>query len=113
MEQTPRNPKAEENLNHINHDNLRQTKESKFPQNIPAILPYEAKQALLRDFNGNPRQSRKNGQEVVEEIVNDVEKDEEEEQQQQDQHFLYGNAPILEYQISDGKRGTIRKTPRK
>lgn len=27
-------------------------------------------------------------------------------------HFFYGNAPVLEYRLSDGAAGAVQKTPR-
>merc|ERR1719273_846026 len=56
-------------------------------QNIPVHLPYEAKQALLREL-----QSRN--------------------ERNMDQPFFY-SAPVMEYNLSNGEQGAVGQTPRK
>ena len=39
--------------------------------------------------------------------------EEEAKKQQQSNHFFYGNAPVLEYRLTDGSSGAVeQKTPR-
>jgi len=56
-------------------------------QNIPAILPYEAKQALLRELSRNERKM-------------------------EDDHFFY-SAPVMEFNLANGQTGSVGQTPRK
>ncbi len=65
---------------------------------IPAVLPYEAQQALLRSHRNLD----------LDETV-----EHKKEQQKLADHFLYGNHPVVEYQLSDGSKGNLNKTPRK
>jgi len=66
---------------------LSQQNKGRSLQNIPVHLPYEAKQALLREL-----QSRN--------------------QRNMDQPFFY-SAPVMEYNLSNGEQGTVGQTPRK
>ena len=89
--------------------------------NIPAILPYEAKVALLREISQTDRKSAdepevekidrgtgksgkkqapKNGAEV-EDIDDSL-----------DEHFFYGNHPVMDYKLSDGSKGNVDQVPR-
>lgn len=104
----------------------RETKEAKFHppmiQNIPAFLPYEAKQALLHAMN-NPSSTRQS--KTVDAKENKEAKKEKEQEKEAgsarenrgddsfDQHFFYGNEPILHYKLADNSEGTVRKTPRR
>ncbi len=78
-----------------------------FVESLPAILPYEAKQAVLR----NQRELDLEPNEVsvdpghssslpLKRAADSTE------------HFLYGNMPVVEYRLSDGSGGTVGKTPR-
>ena len=75
----------------------RTTKKLRFPElngaefnikSIPAYLPYEAKQALLHQLKQNKAKSTSQ------------------------QHFLYGNAPIMGYKLADESAGSVEKAPR-
>ena len=79
-------------------------------KNIPAVMPYEARQALLREI--------RRGKRKLDLSSTKVEKLKEERQEPREQpdsaeHFLYGNMPVVEYQLSDGTGGTVGKTPRR
>ena len=138
----------------------RQTKDAKLAdndnqiQNIPAIMPYEAKQALLRKMGRGQRKldNHKTSQESenpAKENDNKLGDNKQDFSSQENlnkgvktnhqtgakqtpedanvvdvnqpnvkittsaEHFLYGNMPVLEYQLSDGTGGSIPKTPRK
>lgn len=58
-------------------------------QNIPAILPYEAKEALLRELSRKDRKM---------EVENG--------------HFFY-SAPVMDFNLANGQQGSIGQTPRK
>ena len=83
--------------------------------NIPPHFPHEGKAMLIRDMRNidleeaaattttttpsspPPKSPRK----------------EEKKQPELDEHFFYGNVPVLEYQLSDGSGGTVKQTPRR
>jgi hypothetical protein len=75
--------------------------ESDSYQNIPAILPYEGTVSLLREFS-NPGMSPKE--------MNVPEGDKKVED-----HFLYGNLPVMDYKSSETSRGqgSVDQVPRK
>ena len=77
-------------------------------QNIPAMLPYEAKQALLRELS---RKDRKIPMEQINAAVEALE--EVEEIADQSHHFFYGNAPVLEFNLANGNSGAVGQTPRR
>ena len=66
--------------------------------NIPAVLHYEQKQAILHEMLRKDR-----GMEMIEES---------EDEESQDPHFFYSNAPIMEFNIN-GESGSVGQTPRK
>ena len=72
--------------------------------NIPVVLHYEQKQALLHEMLRKDR-----GMEMIEEesLDDDIEDDE-----SQNPHFFYSNAPIMEFNIN-GESGSVGQTPRK
>jgi hypothetical protein len=103
-------------------------------RNIPAILPYEAKQALLRDMRQRNQRTLTGTEkrddvitsttttttakpEVGDNVVNVVEKNKEVPKEtaedDDEQHFFYSNSPVLEYHLTDGTRGSVKKTPRR
>ena len=71
--------------------------------NIPAVLHYETKQALLRELSRNDR-----GLGVTEKSA----KPEEIDENESNNHFFYSNAPIMEFNIN-GESGSVGQTPRK
>jgi hypothetical protein len=36
----------------------------------------------------------------------------EEEEERMDEHFFYGNLPVLDYKLSDGTKGSVDQIPR-
>ena len=96
--------------------------------NIPAILPYEAKQALLREISRTDRKleeeaaaaeeetgkiDRGTGKSGKKQIPLKIIEEEEEEDEQLDEHFFYGNHPIMEFKLSDGAKGSVDQVPRR
>ena len=69
--------------------------------NIPAVLHYEQKQALLHEMLRKDR-----GMEMIEE------EESLDEDESQNPHFFYSNAPIMEFNIN-GESGSVGQTPRK
>ena len=94
-------------------------------KNIPAYLPYEAKEALLRKLRAhrNHRQlgpaaadpaPPKEGSRVSHPGQTEFRANYPQAQvQPHDSHFLYGHAPITGYKLPDGSSGTVNKSPRK
>ena len=70
--------------------------------NIPAVLHYEQKQALLREMLRKDR-----GIALSEEKAMEIEDEEDSKN-----HFFYSNAPIMEFNIN-GESGSVGQTPRK
>ncbi len=95
-------------------------------ETIPAILPYEARLALLRDLRRRGQRklelAEKDSTEEVsgpppakeEPVKEQHQKDKTNKKSDSAEHFLYGNMPVVEYQLSDGSGGTVvGKTPRR
>merc|ERR1719266_2108652 len=84
-------------------------------QNIPAFLPYEAKQALLRELSRSDRKLPVNEMNVAAEILEEVE--EAEDSKSNFDHFFYptpiGNSPVMEFNLANGNSGSVGQTPRK
>merc|ERR1719266_623628 len=84
-------------------------------QNIPAFLPYEAKQALLRELSTSDRKLPVNEMNVAAEILEEVE--EAEDSKSNFDHFFYptpiGNSPVMEFNLANGNSGSVGQTPRK
>ncbi len=84
-------------------------------QNIPAFLPYEAKQALLRELSRKVPVERQDLSDL--ESLNKAAQVLEEMEQAQDltrnPHFFYGNAPVMEFNLANGDSGSVGQTPRK
>lgn len=95
----------------------RETKEQKLDQdpvqNIPAFLPYEAKQALLREMNNRNERNINSEESKRKPKQNPLEEKPKKPEDDSADHFLYGNVPVVEYQLSNGSGGTVKKTPRK
>merc|ERR1719376_655509 len=128
----------------------RTTKVLRFPEfngaevnirNIPAFLPYEAKQALLKEIqdrnhrglNLQQKQQPAGDQLVADSkpakssVVGDVmgsnmerkvkanypQVEPPREVQHRSQHFLYGQVPIMDYKLADGSIGSVKQVPRK
>ena len=99
--------------------------------NIPAFMPYEAKQALLREMSRADRKLEEEEfpEEPDEEAAGKIERGaaksgEKPVAVQQgvavpdtddrlDEHFFYGNHPVMDYSLSDGSKGTVDQTPRR
>jgi hypothetical protein len=86
-------------------------------QGIPAILPYEAKDSLLRDLKQQQRTQRRINLDEIDTNENEVEAASAEvpvaaPRTHSAEHFLYGNVPVVEYRLSDGTGVTLAKTPR-
>ena len=133
LEQTPIfefEPKQKENRSRdpklINESEEEEEVESENNfNNIPAILPYEAKVALLREIS---QTDRKPGEVEPEEEVSKIDRgtgksgkkqmapktgeDVEETDDSLDEHFFYGNHPVIDYKLSDGSKGTVDQVPR-
>merc|ERR1719266_1233857 len=84
-------------------------------QNIPAFLPYEAKQALLRELSRSDRKlpvHSVNEMNVAAEILEEVE-----DSKSNFDHFFYptpiGNSPVMEFNLANGNSGSVGQTPRK
>ena len=92
-------------------------------KNIPAYLPYEAKEALLRKLRAhrNHRQLDSTAATEAGSRVSSSHPGQREfranypqvQVQPKDSHFLYGHAPITGYKLPDGSSGTVQKSPRK
>lgn len=83
-------------------DNVESANKVITSNSIPAILPYEAKEALLRDLRMTPAARTNRDMDGNREI--------------KEGHFFYGgggggNGPVIEYRQSEGPGGG--KTPRK
>ena len=105
--------------------------------NIPPHFPHEGKEMLMRDMrnihlteedNNKPLQTEQsdslsrslgdNPTEGEKSINNDKEEARDTQSERNlrpelDEHFFYGNVPVLEYQLSDGSGGTVKQTPRR
>jgi hypothetical protein len=88
--------------------------------NIPAILPYEAKVALLREISQTDRKSADEPEEV-EKIDRGTGKSGKKQAPKNgaediddslDEHFFYGNHPVMDYKLSDGSKGNVDQVPR-
>merc|ERR1719336_728528 len=92
-------------------------------QNIPAILPYEAKQALLKEIrhrdNRNLLKPLKESGSAIEESTEFKTKksSHDQEERQNKGNFLYniryGNLPVMEFKLPDGTSGSVDKVPRR
>merc|ERR1719266_916094 len=91
-------------------------------QNIPAFLPYEAKQALLRELSRSDRKlpvHSVNEMNVAAEILEEVEEAEAkaEDNKSNFDHFFYptpiGNSPVMDFKLANGNSGSVGQTPRK
>merc|ERR1712223_62043 len=102
-------------------------------QNIPAFLPYEAKQALLRELSRNDRELPVHNEkemnmaaEVLEELEEAQDKskksfastdanipDHDSNLGPSDSHFFYANSPVMEFNLANGNSGSVGQTPRK
>ena len=89
-EQTSRKAKLESKSESLKPESL--INHTGVSQNIPAILPYEAKEALLREL------SRKDRQMDTSPMDNG--------------HFFY-SAPVMDFNLANGQQGSIGQTPRK
>lgn len=84
--------------------------------NIPAVLPYEAKVAILREISRDDRQLEpemsdrakgKSGKPRVEGLSSP------DDDEKLDEHFFYANSPIMDYKLSDGSKGSVPQVPRR
>lgn len=91
--------------------------ESETFQNIPAILPYEAKQALLREMSRKhrtlPLKRATEAAETLEEMEQIQDAQQLAKSADEDHHFFYGNMPVMEFKLPDGSKGAVQQTPRK
>ncbi len=106
---------------------------------IPAILPYEAKESILRDMKVEVERSKtseatptsttttisppstttsaKDQENMVNVGGGSVEKrpaaaSPEDPPSRSERHFFYSNPPVFEYHLTDGSKGVVSKTPR-
>merc|ERR1711978_198587 len=89
-------------------------------QNIPAFLPYEAKQALLRELSRNDRElpvhdvkEMNKAAEVLEEVEEAQDKSKASGAtvpDSSDSHFFYANSPVMEFNLANGKSGSVGQT---
>ena len=89
-EQTSRKAKLESKNEPLKPESL--INHTGMSQNIPAILPYEAKEALLRELS---RKDRKMDTSPMDKG-----------------HFFY-SAPVMDFNLANGQQGSIGQTPRK
>jgi len=89
-EQTSRKAKLESKSEPLKPESL--INHTGMSQNIPAILPYEAKEALLRELS---RKDRKMDTSPMD-----------------NGHFFY-SAPVMDFNLANGQQGSIGQTPRK
>lgn len=93
-------------------------------KNIPAYLPYEAKEALLRKLRAHRNHRQLDSTAATEAAGSRVSSSHPGQRefranypqvqvQPKDSHFLYGHAPITGYKLPDGSSGTVKKSPRK
>lgn len=126
-----RKPKFEFEIESLKNTEVKQAKKlltSESLQNIPAFLPYEAKQALLRELSRADRKLSDIKVNAAVEALEEVEQIQAEENQNQsddeihfddsendtnDPHFFYGNLPVMEFSLADGTSGSVRQTPRR
>jgi len=139
MEETESETEDEEEL-----VSSRTTKVLRFPdlngaevniRNIPAFLPYEAKQALLKEIRDHRRhrgldlQQNKETEKKAKKVTtadeaavignqrkvraNYPQVEAPRELSQRSQHFLYGQVPIMGYKLADGSSGSVKQVPRK
>ncbi len=113
-----------------------ESEEADLFNNIPAILPYEAKVALLREISRSDRKLPEDGEppggdEESGKIDRGTGKsgknpktidgnvgvvggmDGGEEDDKLDEHFFYGNHPVMDYKLSDGSNGAVDQIPRR
>merc|ERR1719468_1382691 len=115
---TQRKPKAELDSNALKNIEVQKSEENpdkrfldpESLQNIPAFLPYEAKQALLRELS---RKDRKLGIQELNKAAEVLEEVEEAQDRSSKNHFFYSNAPIMEFNLANGDSGAVGQTPRK
>jgi len=94
-------------------------------QNIPAFLPYEAKQALLRELSRSDRDLPVHNvkeMNMAAEVLEEVEEAQDKSKSSatgatvpdtSDSHFFYANSPVMEFNLANGKSGSVGQTPRK
>jgi len=83
-------------------------------QNIPAFLPYEAKQALLRELSRSDRKLPVKEMNAAAEILEEVEEAQDKSNSAAvDPHFFYANSPVMEFNLANGNSGSVGQTPRK
>ncbi len=108
-----------------------ESEEADLFNNIPAILPYEAKVALLREISRSDRKLPEDGEATsgveasgkidrgtgksgkspkhADDKVVVVDEDDD----KLDEHFFYGNHPVIDYKLSDGSNGAVDQIPRR
>jgi len=95
-------------------------------QNIPAFLPYEAKQALLRELSRSDRELPMHNvkeMNMAAEVLEEVEEAQDKSKASastgatvpdpSDSHFFYANSPVMEFNLANGNSGSVGQTPRK
>ena len=114
---------------------MRETAPSSHFVHIPPHFPHEGKEMLRRDMEQQQLSRDNEATEQIEAESPNLERSavEEEERRRKrnnnelqqpqqherarrpelDEHFFYGNVPVLEYQLSDGTGGTLKQTPRR
>merc|ERR550532_1784604 len=117
---------------------VEKTSDGRCFQNIPAILPYEAKLALLKEIRHRDNRnllkplkeakSNKNSKVYLEEAernilnsdstkTNTKKSNHRHEEKKNKGNFLYniryGNLPVMEFKLPDGTSGTVDKVPRR
>ena len=116
-----------------------ESEEADLFNNIPAILPYEAKVALLREISRSDRKFPADGEAEASTGVEESSKIDRgtgksgkspnnvdgkvvvvdgadvggEDDDKLDEHFFYGNHPVMDYKLSDGSNGAVDQIPRR
>jgi len=85
-------------------------------------MPYEAKQALLREMSRADRKLEEEPEEEVVKIERGAGKSGKnsavanqsgpDTDDRLDEHFFYGNHPVMDYKLSDGSKGSVDQIPR-
>ena len=91
----------------IPHNGLKRNGE---PEKILSRMPSQQTSSSSTTSTRKPPAVSDNVVDVTEE---EAKKQQEQQEQQQSNHFFYGNAPVLEYRLTDGSSGAVQqKTPR-
>ena len=94
----------------IPHNGLKRNGE---PEKILSRMPSQQTSSSSTTSTRKPPAVSDNVVDVTEEEAKKQQEQQEQQEQQQSNHFFYGNAPVLEYRLTDGSSGAVQqKTPR-